>query len=85
MCDPQQPASIGAALVTLERALDALTAADVASVPASVQAQALRVLERAEAKHTVARARVLAAFTAQDGTRTMGRAARGCGCGGRPG
>ena len=67
MCDPQQPASIGAALVTLERALDALTAADVASVPASVQAQALRVLERAEAKHTVARARVLAAFTAQDG------------------
>jgi len=67
VCDPQQPASIGAALVTLERALDALTAADVASVPASVQAQALRVLERAEAKHTVARARVLAAFTAQDG------------------
>ena len=67
MCDPQQPVSVGAALVTLERALDALNAADVASVPASVQAQALRVLERAEAKHTAARARVLATFTAQDG------------------
>src|SRR5437762_14303339 len=47
VCDPQQPVSVGAALVTLERALDALNAADVASVPASVQAQALRVLERA--------------------------------------
>jgi hypothetical protein len=65
--DPQQPVSVGAALVTLERALDALNAADVASVPASVQAQALRALERAEAKHTAARARMLAAFTAQDG------------------
>jgi hypothetical protein len=67
VCDPQQPVSVGAALVTLERALDALNAADVASAPAAVQAQALRVLERAEAKHTAARARVLAAFTAQDG------------------
>jgi Domain of unknown function (DUF222)/HNH endonuclease len=67
VCDPQQPVSVGAALVTLERALDALNAADVASVPAAVQAQALRVLERAEAKHTAARARVLAAFTARDG------------------
>src|SRR5262249_8273991 len=53
--------------VTLEQALDALNAADVASVPASVQAQALLALERVEAKHTAARARVLAAFTAQDG------------------
>src|SRR5207244_13201505 len=48
-------------------ALDALNAADVASMPASVQAQALRVLERAEAKHTAVRAQILAAFTAQDG------------------
>ena len=67
MCDPRRPVSVGAALVTLERALDALNAADVASVPASVQAQALRVLERAEAKHTAARAQILAAFMAQDG------------------
>ena len=67
VCDPQQPVSVDAALVTLERALDALNAVDVASMPASAQAQALRALERAEAKHTAARARVLAAFTAQDG------------------
>jgi hypothetical protein len=67
VCDPRRPVSVGAALVTLERALDALNAADVASVPASVQAQALRVLERAEAKHTAARAQILAAFMAQDG------------------
>src|SRR5262249_1670229 len=65
--DPQQPVSVGAALITIERALDALNAADVASVPAAVQAQALRALERAEAKHIAARSRVLAAFTAQDG------------------
>jgi len=67
VCDPQQPVSVGGALVTLERALDALNAADVGSLPTAVQAQVLRVLERAEAKHTVARARALAAFTAQDG------------------
>jgi len=66
VCDPEQPASVGAALVTLERSLDALNAADVASAPAAVQAQALRALERAEAKHTAARAQFLAAFTAQD-------------------
>jgi Domain of unknown function (DUF222) len=67
VCGPQQPVSIGAALVTLDQALDALNVADVASAPAAMQAQALRALERAEAKHTAARARILAAFTAQDG------------------
>jgi len=67
VCDPRQSVTVGAALVMLERALDALNATDVASVPASVQAQALRALERAEAKHTAARSRILAAFTAQDG------------------
>src|SRR5262249_50316711 len=66
-CEPQQPLSVDAALVTLDRALDALNAADMASAPAVVQAQALRALERAEAKHTAARARFLAAFAAQDG------------------
>jgi hypothetical protein len=45
----------------------------VASVPAVVQAQALRALERAEAKHTAARVRVLAAFTAQDGYENDGQ------------
>src|SRR5262249_52074572 len=37
------------------------------SLPTEVQAQALRALERAEARHTAARARILAAFTPQDG------------------
>jgi hypothetical protein len=54
-----------AGLVMLERALDALNTSEVASLPAEVQARALRVLERAEAKHTAARARILTAFNAQ--------------------
>jgi hypothetical protein len=67
VCGAQDPASIDAALAMLDRALDALNAADLASAPAAVQAQALRALQRAEAKHTAARARTLAAFTAQSG------------------
>jgi hypothetical protein len=85
VCDPQQPVSVGAALVMLDRALDALNAADVASAPAASQAQALQALERAEAKHTAARARILAAFTARMAMRTTARGRRGCGCDGRPG
>ena len=67
MCGAQDPATIDAALDMLDRALDALNAADVASAPATIQAQALRALQRAEAKHTAARARTLAAFTARRG------------------
>src|SRR6516162_8228211 len=51
----------------LHRALDHLNAAEVAFLPSGVQAEALRALGRAEAKHTAARARVLAAFAAQGG------------------
>src|SRR5215472_11410800 len=66
MCDGlDQPASVTDALGMLHRGLDHLAAADAASLPASVQAEALRALERAGAKHTVARARVLAAFAGQ--------------------
>jgi hypothetical protein len=61
------PASVSQALVMLDRALDYLNATDAASLPAGVQARALRALGRVEAKHTAARARVLAGFTAQDG------------------
>jgi Domain of unknown function (DUF222)/HNH endonuclease len=61
------PATPAAALVMLEAALDALNAADAASLPGAIQAECLRALERAEAKHTAARARVLASFTAQGG------------------
>lgn len=65
MCQPQAGLSAAQALGMLDRALDALNAADVAALPAAAQAQALRDLERAEAKHTAARARVLAAFAGQ--------------------
>ena len=68
MCDEQgSPAGVAEALTMLGRALDHLNAADVASLPASVQAEALRALGQAEAKHTAARARVLGAFAAQGG------------------
>jgi hypothetical protein len=68
MCDDQgSPTGVAEALAMLGRALDHLNAADVASLPASVQAEALRELGRAEAKHTAARARVLGAFAAQGG------------------
>jgi hypothetical protein len=66
VCDGQdQPSSVTGALGMLDRALDYLNAADAASLPSSVQAEALRALERAAAKHTAARASVLAAFAGQ--------------------
>jgi len=66
MCDGLgQPATVAEALVMLDRALDHLNASDAASLPAAAQADVLRGLERAESKHTVARARVLAAFAGQ--------------------
>jgi len=68
MCEsPQEPASVEAGLAMLDRALDALNAGDVTSLPAAVQARALCVLERAEAKHTAAQARILAAFATRGG------------------
>src|SRR5580658_5427579 len=67
MCIAEQPATPAAALAMLEAALDCLNAADMAALPAAAQADCLRALERAEAKHTAARARVLGAFTAQGG------------------
>ena len=66
MCDGMgQPSTVAEALGMLHRALDHLNAADAGSLPASVQAEALRALERAGAKHTAARSRVLAAFAGQ--------------------
>jgi Domain of unknown function (DUF222) len=61
------PASVTDALTMLDRALTTLAAADARSLPTGVQAQALRALERAEARHTAARAQILGAFAAQDG------------------
>jgi hypothetical protein len=66
VCDGHgAPATVGEALGMLHRALDHLAAADAASLPLAVQAEALRALERAGAKQVAARSRVLAAFAGQ--------------------
>jgi len=68
MCDSGgQPASVTDALGMLDRALGYLATADTAGLPTSVQADALLALAKAEAKHTAARSRALAAFAAQGG------------------
>jgi hypothetical protein len=68
MCDGQhQPTGVAEALTMLDRALDHLAAVDAASLPTSAQAEVLLALERAEAKHTATRGRVLAAFAVQAG------------------
>jgi Domain of unknown function (DUF222)/HNH endonuclease len=68
MCDDQgSPTGVTGALAMLERALDHLNATDAASLPNSLQTDALRALARAEAKHVAARARVLGAFARQGG------------------
>ena len=68
MCAPGQPtampASAAEALTVLEGALDYLNNTNAGSLPAAEQASCLKALERAESKHTAARAAVLAAFTA---------------------
>jgi Domain of unknown function (DUF222) len=74
MCrSPQEPVSVSGALVMLDRALTMLAAADAGSLPVVVQAQALRTLEQAQARHTAAQANILAAFTAQDGYESDGQ------------
>ena len=71
MCLPGQPPappSCAADAVAMARAgLAWLAGADAASMPAAEQGDCLRALEQAEAVHTAARARVLAAFHAGDG------------------
>lgn len=63
MCD-DGPRSAGEALALLEHALDFLNDLAVADLPAQVQADALLALERAESKHTAARAKMRAAWKA---------------------
>ena len=62
-----EPSSAGEALQMAVAGLGWLARADLASVPVPVQAEALRVLERAGSMQTAARARVLAGFSAQRG------------------
>jgi uncharacterized protein DUF222 len=70
-----EPGSVSGALAMLDRALDYLNTADVASLPVDTQAGALRLLETVEAKHTAARAAMLSAFTASGGPEADGHGA----------
>jgi len=73
MCLPGQvppvpvPATAADAVAMAQAALGWLAAADAGSLTTAEQADCLRALERAGSMHTAARARVLAAFTAQGG------------------
>jgi hypothetical protein len=63
-----------AALAAIRAGLAYLNTADAGSMSSAEQAECLRALERAESGHTAARARVLAAFTAQGGFEQDGQA-----------
>src|SRR5215472_10623765 len=73
MCLPGQappvpvPATAADAAAMAQAALSWLAAVDAGSLTTAEQADCLRALERAGSMHTAARARVLAAFTAQGG------------------
>ena len=64
---PAPPASAGQAVAMVAAGLGWLATADAASLPAAVQAETLRGLERAASVHTAAQSRVLGAFYAQGG------------------
>jgi hypothetical protein len=65
-------ASADEAMDTAQAALGYLARLEVASLPTVTQARLLRELERAESKHTAARARILAVFDGQWGFRDDG-------------
>src|ERR1700678_1242006 len=67
MCTAMVPADMGEAFVLLESLMGFLADADPADLPVAVMAEGLRSLERADAVEAVARARLLAVFSAQDG------------------
>src|SRR5437016_6789474 len=62
-----EPSGVAEALGMLDHSLAYLATADAACLPSATQAEALRCLARAEARHTAARSRILAAFAGQGG------------------
>ena len=64
---PTAPTTAAQAVAMVQAGLGWLASTDAASLPAAVQADTLRGLERATSMHTVAQSRVLSAFCAQDG------------------
>ncbi len=65
--EPTAPSSTGQALAMVRAGLGYLAGCDAGSLGTAAQAAALIGLEAAEAQHTAARAKILAAFTAQQG------------------
>ncbi len=75
MCTLNQaaaPASTVQALAMVSAGLGFLAGCDAADLGTAAQAEALVGLERAEAQHTAARARILAAFRSRDGYQADG-------------
>jgi Domain of unknown function (DUF222) len=70
---PAAPADTGQALAMVRAGLGYLAGCDAGSLGTAAQAEALIGLEGAEAQHTAARAKILAAFTAQHGYEADGQ------------
>ena len=73
MTSPAAPADTGQALAMVRAGLGYLARCDAGSLATEAQAAALTGLEAAEAQHTAARAKILAAFTAQHGYEADGQ------------
>jgi hypothetical protein len=72
LSEPATPSSTAQALAMLHASLGYLARCDAADLGTAAQAEALVGLERAEAQHTAARAKILAAFSSQDGYQADG-------------
>ncbi len=79
------PSSAAQALAMLRAGLGYLTSCDAAELGTAAQAEALIGLEQAEAQHTAARAKMLAAFSGSRGITPMGSTVPRRGCGPSPG
>jgi Domain of unknown function (DUF222)/HNH endonuclease len=64
---PAAPANTAEAVAMVQAGLGWLATTDAASLPAALQAETLRGLERAASMQTAAQSRILSAFCAQDG------------------
>src|SRR5712671_6098911 len=73
MCDSQPPSCTADALLMISAGLGYLNQCDAPGLGAAGQAEALAALERAEAQHTAARARILSAFTSARGFEADGQ------------
>ena len=73
LSEPAVPSSTAQALAMVRAGLGYLSSCDAAELGTPVQAEALIGLEQAEAQHTAARARLLAAFSAQQGHQADGQ------------